>query len=267
MFEEVPLTKITIGPRFRQDLGDIAGLAASIETLGLLHPIIVTTEYALVVGRRRLAAHEHLGRSAIEARVIDLDDPMAAEVDENEKRKNYTISEWLAIGEAREERDRVKAQQRKSAGGKKAGRGRSIGGVDSTPPIEKAKARDVTAGALSMGWQKHQRAKAVCKAARDDAAFQDLVEEMDRTGNVTRVYNKLPPYMQHKDPTTANGTKARVIKPMRYSALMQRIDTLMQGVVIPRIRFLDAEDRENLRKLLTYYLEMVDHVEDDNDGE
>jgi ParB family chromosome partitioning protein len=97
-------------------LGDIPALAESIERIGLLHPIIVTTDYELVVGRRRLAAHEHLGRSTIEARVVDLDDPLAAEFDENEQRKAYTPSERVAIGEAREERDRQEAVQRKSEG-------------------------------------------------------------------------------------------------------------------------------------------------------
>src|SRR5262245_15777532 len=119
MFQEIALTDITIGPRFRQDLGDIAALAASITQTGLLHPIIVTTEHALVAGRRRLAAYEQLGRTTIEAHVIDLDDPIAAEVDENGQRKDYTLSEWVAIGEAREERDREKARQRQAqAGGK-----------------------------------------------------------------------------------------------------------------------------------------------------
>jgi ParB-like chromosome segregation protein Spo0J len=102
---EIALREITIGPRFRQDLGDIAGLAASIQRLGLLHPIIVSTDHELIVGRRRLAAHEHLGLETIEAWVVDLDDPMNAEIDENTQRKDYTISEWIAIGEAREERD------------------------------------------------------------------------------------------------------------------------------------------------------------------
>ena len=44
-WREVSIDAITIGPRFRKDLGDIAALAASIEDIGLLHPIIVTTDW------------------------------------------------------------------------------------------------------------------------------------------------------------------------------------------------------------------------------
>ena len=89
-----------------------------IEQIGLLHPIIVTTDYALIVGRRRLEAHKHLGRTTIEARVVDLDKPFEAEVDENEQRKDYTPSERVGIGEAREERDKEAAAQRKAEGEK-----------------------------------------------------------------------------------------------------------------------------------------------------
>jgi hypothetical protein len=37
----LPIDKIRVGKRHRLDLGDIAGLAESIEDLGLLHPITV----------------------------------------------------------------------------------------------------------------------------------------------------------------------------------------------------------------------------------
>jgi ParB-like chromosome segregation protein Spo0J len=57
------------------------------ERHGLLHPIIVSTETVLLVGRRRLAACAQLGWATIPARVIDLDDPLGAEVDENVVRK------------------------------------------------------------------------------------------------------------------------------------------------------------------------------------
>ena len=120
---ELALTAITIGPRFRHDLGDIPSLAASIQAIGLLHPILVTSEYQLIVGRRRLAAHAHLGLPTIEARVVDLDDPMRAEIDENEDRKDYTISERVAIAEAREAAVEKEAKDRQREGGKKQGVG------------------------------------------------------------------------------------------------------------------------------------------------
>jgi ParB family chromosome partitioning protein len=37
----IPISRIKVGERHRRDLGDIAGLAASISDIGLLNPITV----------------------------------------------------------------------------------------------------------------------------------------------------------------------------------------------------------------------------------
>ncbi|MEP9383373.1 ParB N-terminal domain-containing protein [Nocardioides cheoyonin] len=58
---ERKIDSITIGVRHRQDLGDLAALAASMDTLGMLQPITITPDGLLVCGRRRLEAARHLG--------------------------------------------------------------------------------------------------------------------------------------------------------------------------------------------------------------
>jgi hypothetical protein len=55
--------KIRIGKRRRLDLGDIAGLAESIEDLGLLHSITVDQDGRPLAGARRLAVYKRLGRT------------------------------------------------------------------------------------------------------------------------------------------------------------------------------------------------------------
>jgi ParB family chromosome partitioning protein len=50
---------------FRQDLGDISGLAESIRRLGLLRPITVTRDNYLVCGRRCLEACKLLGWDSV----------------------------------------------------------------------------------------------------------------------------------------------------------------------------------------------------------
>lgn len=52
---------ILVGRRHRADLGDIDALAASIERHGLLQPLTITVDGALVCGARRLAAIKRLG--------------------------------------------------------------------------------------------------------------------------------------------------------------------------------------------------------------
>ena len=59
---ERSLDSITVGKRHRTDLGDIPALAESIRNEGLLQPITVTPDGALVCGRRRLEALRFLGQ-------------------------------------------------------------------------------------------------------------------------------------------------------------------------------------------------------------
>ncbi len=70
----------------RRELGDIESLAADIQQIGLLHPIVVTKDKKLIAGRRRMAAFKHLGRKMIEATVVDIDLLQRGELSENAQR-------------------------------------------------------------------------------------------------------------------------------------------------------------------------------------
>jgi len=52
---------VIVADRHRRDLGDIDGLARSIQAVGLLHPIVVRPDRTLIVGQRRLEAVKRLG--------------------------------------------------------------------------------------------------------------------------------------------------------------------------------------------------------------
>jgi hypothetical protein len=82
-----PLDQIRVGKRHRKELGDVAGLAASIEDIGLLHPIVVTPDGQLIAGARRLAAFTLLGKAEIPATAVDLDAVVRGEFAENMQRK------------------------------------------------------------------------------------------------------------------------------------------------------------------------------------
>lgn len=97
---EIAVDAIYASNRYRKDYGDLAGLAASIEQLGLLQPIGINAENELVFGQRRLKAFQLLGRSTIPARVIDVPAIVLAEHAENEIRKDFTVSERVEIGKA-----------------------------------------------------------------------------------------------------------------------------------------------------------------------
>ena len=64
------IDEIVVGDRHRRDLGDIDGLAASIEDIGLLHPITVDEQSQLLAGARRRAASKRLGWRDIPVNVV-----------------------------------------------------------------------------------------------------------------------------------------------------------------------------------------------------
>lgn len=67
----LPITSIEVEGRHRRDLGDVSGLAKSIEAVGLLHPIVVRSDGRLIAGERRLAACKLLGWKEVPVTVLD----------------------------------------------------------------------------------------------------------------------------------------------------------------------------------------------------
>lgn len=94
--------KITIEPdRQRKDLGDLTELKESIKTIGLLNPIIITRDYTLIAGERRLTAYKQLSEtdeqfSKIPYRYFDettTSERAIVELHENLRRRELTWKE------------------------------------------------------------------------------------------------------------------------------------------------------------------------------
>lgn len=167
--DKVNINLITVGDRYRKDLGDIDALANSINVLGLLQPIGIDSNYALIFGERRLRACQQLGLDTIGARIIHVDN-LAAEHDENEIRKAFTVSERVAIGRAREE----------SLGNRV---GRPSKNEDEIVPnsaqLKGAKTRDLAAAEAGFKRTSYSDASKVV-----DSGADELIEAMD-SGNVS----------------------------------------------------------------------------------
>jgi ParB-like chromosome segregation protein Spo0J len=99
-FGHVPITSIRIGTRHRKDQGDIEALAENIREIGLLHPPVVTPELELIAGERRLLACSLLQWTEVPVRFVNLQAVLLGEYAENEFRKDFTVSERVAIGQA-----------------------------------------------------------------------------------------------------------------------------------------------------------------------
>lgn len=93
---KVKISDILVSDRIRKDLGNIEALSTSMSRHGLFSPILITSDYRLIAGERRLEAAKRLGWKSIEARVID--DPgeigsLELEIEENIYRKPFTDEE------------------------------------------------------------------------------------------------------------------------------------------------------------------------------
>ena len=97
----VRVDAIRVEDRARVEYRNIDSLAGSIETLGLLHPPVVTSDLRLIAGGRRLEAVKALGWERVAVTIADnLTETAAllqAESDENAEREPLTLSEAAAL--------------------------------------------------------------------------------------------------------------------------------------------------------------------------
>jgi len=94
--ERLPIDAIIVGDRLREDFGDIASLATSIQTWGLIHPLTVDFDNNLVAGERRLRAMRQLGYTEIEVRRwenLTKSERRELELEENLQRKDLSAFE------------------------------------------------------------------------------------------------------------------------------------------------------------------------------
>lgn len=159
---QVRIADIQIGNRHRKEMGDLAGLARSIQEIGLLQPIGVKPDLELVFGHRRLLACQSLGHETIPACIVDIDAIILGEYAENEFRKDFTLSERVEIARAIE----VELGERR-------GRPKNTGNC---PEFSGAETRDVVAerAGFSSGTS-YERAKFVV-----DSGVAELVDAVDR---------------------------------------------------------------------------------------
>jgi len=94
--QTLPLNEIIVENRQREDLGDIASLADSIQRYGLIQPIVITQDKRLIAGGRRFAAVSSLGLKQIDVvyrETLTEDELYEMELEENVRRKDFTWQE------------------------------------------------------------------------------------------------------------------------------------------------------------------------------
>lgn len=93
----VPINKIKIKDRSREDLGDIQGLTESIKDKGLIVPLIINSKMELRAGGRRITAAKAAGLVSVPCLIredADTLDGLEIELIENVFRKDFTWDEY-----------------------------------------------------------------------------------------------------------------------------------------------------------------------------
>lgn len=173
----VSIEEVSIGKRYRKDMGDLEPLAKSIADLGLLQPIGVVPKenpnrLEVVFGERRFrACRDILGLAEIDVRVLDIGNLIEKERDENEVRKDFTASERVAIAKAIEQK--LKTVER---------RGRPPNeNPQKIAELSGKETRDIAAKSAGFGNREtYRQAKSVT-----EKGVPELVEAMD--GNVISI--------------------------------------------------------------------------------
>jgi hypothetical protein len=179
-----PLESIILGDRHRKNYGDLDALARSIDENGLLQPIVITPYNVLIAGERRLLAWPKTSfcDQPIPVHVVELDEIARGEWAENADRKDFTLSEAVAIRRALEPGLKAKARDRQGARTDLRG---------NSPNVEPGRAADQAARLVGRDRRTLDKAAAIVAAAEaEPQKYGKLVEDMDRTGHVNGPYKR-----------------------------------------------------------------------------
>jgi len=103
---KIAIDDIIIRDRIRMDEGDIDALAQSIDQIGLIQPVVISEDYELLSGYRRLHACKTLGWEAIEVKIVTVGEDELKRLDweyhENMGRKDLTGEEKQSYAKKRE---------------------------------------------------------------------------------------------------------------------------------------------------------------------
>jgi 16S rRNA G966 N2-methylase RsmD len=103
----IPVKSIKVSTRLRNlNMDKVDELSQSIEILGLLNPLTITTDNVLISGNHRLESFKQLGKDVIPCKIVDFDEYLIqlAEIDENIIRNNLNDIE---LGEHLIKRDNI----------------------------------------------------------------------------------------------------------------------------------------------------------------
>ena len=208
VLREVPCDSIRVVGRHRRDMGELEVLAASIATVGLLHPPVITKDGRLICGERRLVAvRDILGWKTIPVIVLEVSSIVEGEYAENEIRKDFTPSERVAIGKA------IEAEIGRRQG-QRTDKELPPELAEVTPGVE---TREVAAKRAGFGGHTtYEQAKKVVEKAVDEVVAQ--MDAGDLSISAAAVIADQPPEAQREIVQMPAAVRRQIVRQLREAS-------------------------------------------------
>lgn len=220
-------------------MGDLKELSDDIAKNGLINPPVVTPDFELIAGERRLEAMKKLGYKQVEVRIMKVEDAehkLNLEINENENRKDFNKSERIEYARQLERIERVKAKERMAQG------------TENFPEV--GETRDLVAEKMGIGSGKQYEKE---KYIADNADPETLEQWNNEEISTHKAYTKVKELeKQLEESTAANKRLAdKVIE------LEQREPEVIEKEVIPE----DYKDlQDELKELMAYQKELENQL-------
>lgn len=222
---EIPIDGIVIASH--RELGDLSGLIQSIETVGLLHPIVLTPDHRLVTGYHRIEAFKVMGKTTIPFVVKDFDALHFeyASIAENLLRNEGTVlerSKWTA--RLKKLYELLHPETKQHVAGGKARQGTA------TDKLSFAKATSKETKKSERTIRRHNR----IGEAVEEAGIEDALRGTDIEDNENELLNlsRLPVELRKKVASLVNGGQARsvtnALKVIRLEELKGQVERYTQ---------------------------------------
>ena len=231
---QVEIEKIKVHGRIRKDFGNIEELAQDIKENGLINPPVVTPEFELIAGERRLRACTLLGLTTIDVNVMtvrDYEHQLRLEISENENRKEFTFSERVAWARRLEEVERLKARERMESG--------------ASQNSDKGRVDDAVSEQSGLGSRDtFRKAKFIA-----DNAEPELIRQLDeKTISIHAAYQKLKERAEAAEQRAQQAEAARQLAVNEHSKQQEKL--LAQIGELKKRKGRSPEDDAMLKQLL-----------------
>ncbi|ANM47004.1 chromosome partitioning protein ParB [Staphylococcus phage vB_SauS_IMEP5] len=250
----VNIGKVRIGKRIRKEYGDITSLANDIREQGLINPPVVTPDYELIAGERRLRALKKLDYKQIEVRVMSVENyehQLKIEISENEERKEFTYSERMDYAKQLERIEAKKAKDRQL-------QGKNL--EDHGPQGRKEQTRDVVGKAAGFGsGRQYSRAKYIYENADEETIKE--VDEGKKT--VRKAHDELRERLKQKEATITElktDSELTSIKKKKEEKQIEKPKTQSNDIRVQMNEYADSVTDEE-RKVINCEMSAINIVE------